>query len=60
MVVWASLPYHRLCRLVFDAKPMTAVKYLTILAYDHSQSASEMDLPEFIFQQDNDTKHTLP
>lgn len=57
-MVWACFSYYGIGRLVFIDGTMDAVKYVSILANNLPQSASEMGLSEFIFQQDNDPKHT--
>jgi hypothetical protein len=44
--------------LIFIEETMNRFLYLSILANNLSQSAEDMGLDEFIFQQDNDPKHS--
>jgi hypothetical protein len=37
---------------------MNAVQYVTILTNNLQTSANKMSLTDFVFQQDNDPKHT--
>jgi hypothetical protein len=58
VMVWACFSYYGVGRLVFIDGTMDATKYVSILADNLRQSASNMGLLDFIFQQDNDPKHT--
>ena len=58
VMVWACFSYHGKGKLVFIEDIMDAVKYCSILSDNLYESASDMGLVDFIFQQDNDPKHT--
>jgi transposase len=58
VVAWGCFSYYGVGRLVFIDGNMDAPHYVCILADNLFASASEMGLNEFIFQQDNDPKHT--
>jgi DDE superfamily endonuclease len=58
VMVWGSFSYYGVGRLVFIEVNMDAPYYVCILADNLFAPASEMGLNEFIFQQDNDPKHT--
>jgi hypothetical protein len=57
-MVWGCFSYHGTGRLVFIEGTMDKYQYVEILVNNLRASASEMGLSEFIFQQDNDPKHT--
>lgn len=58
VMVWGCFSYQGVGRLVFIDGVMDAARYCSILSENLLSSASEMGLSEFIFQQDNDPKHT--
>lgn len=58
VMVWACFSYHGKGRLVFIDGIMDAAKYCCILSDNLFASVDEMGLSDFIFQQDNDPKHT--
>lgn len=57
-MVWGCFSYHGVGKLVFIDGIMDAAKYVDILSRNLCSSANSMGLSEFIFQQDNDPKHT--
>ncbi|KAI4293435.1 hypothetical protein PAPHI01_2709 [Pancytospora philotis] len=57
-MVWACFSYGGVGKLVFIEGIMDAYKYVNILATALPPSLEQMGLTEFIFQQDNDAKHT--
>lgn len=58
VMVWACFSYNGVGKLVFIDGTMDAVEYVSIISQNLSVSAREMKLKSFIFQQDNDPKHT--
>ncbi|KAI4293360.1 hypothetical protein PAPHI01_2634 [Pancytospora philotis] len=58
VMVWACFSYGGVGKLVFIEGIMDAYKYVNILATALPPSLEQMGLTEFIFQQDNDAKHT--
>src|SRR5699024_9431199 len=58
VMVWACFSYQGMNILVFIDRTMDITKYVNILANNLGRSVSDMSLSEFIFQQDNDPKHT--
>jgi len=56
-MVWACMASSGVGRLVFIDGIMDSVSYCTILANNLKQSAAQLGLNQFIFQQDNDPKH---
>ena len=50
--------YYGVGKLVFIDDTMDSAKYVQILSNNLFESAALMGLKEFIFQQDNDPKHT--
>ncbi|KAI4293326.1 hypothetical protein PAPHI01_2600 [Pancytospora philotis] len=58
VIVWACFSYGGVGKLVFIEGIMDAYKYVSILATALPPSLEQMGLFEFIFQQDNDAKHT--
>ncbi|KAI4293419.1 hypothetical protein PAPHI01_2693 [Pancytospora philotis] len=58
VMVWACFSYGGVGKLVFIEGIMDAYKYVSILATALPPSLEQMGLTEFIFQQDNDAKHT--
>ncbi|KAI4293060.1 hypothetical protein PAPHI01_2334 [Pancytospora philotis] len=57
-MVWACFSYGGVGKLVFIEGIVDAYKYVNILATALSPSLEQMGLTEFIFQQDNEAKHT--
>lgn len=58
VMVWSCFSYHGVGRLVFIDETMDAGLYVSILASSLPPSLEKMGLSSFIFQQDNDPKHT--
>lgn len=58
VMVWACFSYYGVGKLVFIEGKMDAIAYVNILSENLFASASQMGLSSFIFQQDNDPKHT--
>ena len=58
VTVWACFSYYGIGRLTFIDGIMDAPKYVSILASCLPPSLGSMGISEFIFQQDNDSKHT--
>jgi hypothetical protein len=58
IVAWGCISSSGVGRMVFIREIMDKHLYLSILANNLLQSAKDMGLDEFIFQQDNDPKHT--
>ena len=58
VMVWACFSYHGVGKLIFIDGIMTADDYVVILSRNLFQSAANMGLVDFTFQQDNDSKHT--
>jgi transposase len=57
VMVWACFSYYGVGRLVFIETTMNAPQYVCLLANNLLESAADMGLNRFIFQQDNDPKH---
>lgn len=57
-MAWFCFYYHCVSRLVFINGTMDVEKYVNILAKNLEQSVSDLSLSEFLFQRDNDPKHT--
>lgn len=58
VMVWGCFSYNGIGNLHFIDGIMDAKEYACILHENLSASATKMGLNEFIFQQDNDPKHT--
>jgi transposase len=58
VMVWGCFSYYGVGRLVFIDGIMDAKYYVNILANNLEPSADMMGLESFVFQQDNDPKHT--
>ena len=58
VMVWGCFSYYGVGKLVFIDGIMDAARYCNILANNLISSAKELNMNEFIFQQDNDPKHT--
>lgn len=58
VMVWACFSYYGPGNLVFIDGTMDAIGYVDILSRNLQASATKMGLSSFIFQQDNDPKHT--
>ena len=58
IMVWACFSYKGLGNLVFIENKMNPYSYPDILKNNLFKSAQSMDLNEFIYQHDNDPKHT--
>lgn len=58
LMVWGCFSSAGVGRLVKVDSKMTGVHYVNILKENLNSSAEEMGLGDFIFQQDNDPKHT--
>lgn len=59
VMVWGCMSYNGVGQLAFIDERMTAEVYSRILDNNLFQSADRLHLPsDFIFQQDNDPKHT--
>ena len=58
IMVWACFSYKGLGNLVFIEDKMNAYSYLDILKNNLFKSAHSMGFNEFIYQHDNDPKHT--
>ena len=57
-MVWACFSYKGQGNLVFIEDKMNAYSYLDILKNNLFKSAQSLGLNEFIYQPDNDPKHT--
>jgi hypothetical protein len=57
-MVWGCFSYYGVKRLVFIDGIMDAKYYETILSNNLEPSVDMMGLESFIFQQDDDPKHT--
>jgi transposase len=57
LMVWGCFSYYGVGRLVFIEGTMNAPQYVCLLANNLFESAADMGLDKFIFQQDNDPKH---
>lgn len=58
VMVWGCFSYHGVGKLVFIDGIMEDPRYVDILSRNLQSSAVLMGLDRFIFQQDNDPKHT--
>jgi len=58
VMVWGCFSYYGIGKLVFIDGIMDAALYCNILSNNLLQSAELMNLSSFVFQQDNDPKHT--
>jgi transposase len=58
VMVWACFSYHGVGRIEIISGKMNAAVYVDILSRNLFESAEKMKLKTFIFQQDNDPKHT--
>jgi hypothetical protein len=58
MMIWGCFSYHGIGELHIIEGTMDAASYVDILSRNLNSSARKMNLNEFIFQQDNDPKHT--
>jgi len=59
VMVWGCISYHGVGRLVIIDGIMDAIQYRRILAENLEESANQMGLADgWVFQQDNDPKHT--
>jgi len=59
VMVWGCMAYNGIGRLEFIDDRMNAELYCEILDNNLFQSADQLHMPsDFIFQQDNDSKHT--
>lgn len=58
LMVWGCFSARGVGNLVFIDGIMDRFKYLNILTNNLKQSAASMDLNNYVFQQDNDPKHT--
>ncbi len=56
--LWGCMSYKGVGRISFIDETMNRYGYVNILANNLEQSASQMGLSTFIFQQNNDPKHT--
>ena len=58
-MVWGCFSYNGVGRLVIIEEVLTSVGYKRILVQNLADSCNMLELPEdFVFQQDNDPKHT--
>jgi len=58
VMVWGCFSYQGVGELVFIKNTMCATDYVSILSRSLPDSVRKMKLKRFIFQQDNDPKHT--
>lgn len=58
VMVWACFSYSGVGKLIFIDGIMDAPYYVYILSENLQESANMMGLNDYIFQQDNDPKHT--
>ena len=58
IMVWGCISYHGVGRLAFVENTMNTAQYIHILSNNLEQSASDMGLASFIFQQDGARCHT--
>lgn len=58
IMVWGCFSYYGVGRIVFIDGVMDAPLYCSILADNLKESVRSMGIDDFIFQQDNDPKHT--
>lgn len=58
VIVWGCMSSHGVGKLVFIEGTMNSQQYTNIIANNIRPSAQLMGLDTFIFQQDNDPKHT--
>ena len=57
-MVWACFSSNGVGNIVFINEKMDSLVYVRILRENMNDSARKMGLSEFVFQQDNDPKHT--
>jgi hypothetical protein len=57
-MAWGCISYNGVGRLVFIEDTMDKYEYANILANNLQESAEEMGMNYYIFQHDNDPKHT--
>ena len=57
-MVWGCFSYFDAGKLVFIKGKVKSEYYVNILSDNLPDSARLMDLQDYIFQQDNDPKHT--
>ena len=58
VMVWACFSYQGIGRIQIIEDIMTGPIYVDLLSRNLFESAGSMGLKKFIFQQDNDPKHT--
>lgn len=58
IMVWACFSYYGIGKIVIIDGPLTGLRYVDLLSRNLFESANMMGLESFIFQQDNDPKHT--
>ena len=58
VMVWGCFSYFDAGKLVFIKGKVKSEYYVNILSDNLPDSARLMDLQDYIFQQDNDPKHT--
>ncbi len=58
VMVWACFSYYGIGKLVIIDGSLTGTRYVDLLSRNLYESANMMGLESFIFQQDNDPKHT--
>ncbi len=58
IMVWGCFSYKGVGKLAFIENKMDSATYINILANNLASSAEIMGLEKFIYQQDNDPKHT--
>ena len=58
VMVWACFSYHGVGNICIIDQTMTGPVYVDVLSRNLFESVAKMKLNSFIFQQDNDPKHT--
>jgi transposase len=58
IMTWGCISSKGVGRLVFIERKMDKYEYVNILSNNLRESASEMGLEDFVFQHDNDPKHS--
>src|SRR5215475_2905001 len=58
ILVWGCISYNGVGNLQFISGKTDSLEYCTILSKNLFQSANKLGLKKFVFQQDNDPKHT--
>lgn len=58
VMIWGCFSYSGIGKIYFIDGIMDAVEYTNILSSCLCESAEKMGIPQYIFQQDNDPKHT--